>query len=69
VLDANTHKLKKRLTVPQAASVIAVSQDASPLLYAVSRQGWLWVLNPDTGEVLHTLKDLGMLNVASVAGF
>ena len=69
VLDANTHKLKKRLTVPQAATVIAVSQDASPLLYAVSRQGWLWVLNPDTGEVLHSLKDLGMLNVASVAGF
>ena len=52
VLDTASRKLLARYPVPQSASSIAVTQDVQPVLFALSEE-WLWVLNPDTGEVLH----------------
>ena len=51
VLDAVQHRLLKRFDVPEAATLVAVTQDAQPLLFALS-DGWLWVMSPDSGAVL-----------------
>lgn len=51
VLDTRQHRLLHRWDVPESASLVAVTQDAHPLLFALS-QSWLWVMNPDSGAVL-----------------
>ena len=51
VLDVRQHRLVKRFDVPEAATLVAVTQDAQPLLFALS-DGWLWVMSPDSGAVL-----------------
>jgi hypothetical protein len=51
VFDTANRKLLARYPVPESAASIAVTQDAQPVLFALSEE-WLWVLNPDTGEVL-----------------
>lgn len=52
VFDTASRKLLARYPVPESASSLIVTQDARPVLFAVSEE-WLWALNPDTGEVLH----------------
>jgi methylamine dehydrogenase heavy chain len=51
VLDVRQHRLLKRFDVPEAAVVVAVTQDAQPLLFALS-DSWLWVMSADSGAVL-----------------
>lgn len=51
VLDVRQHRLLKRYDVPEAAVVVAVTQDAQPLLFALS-DSWLWVMSADSGAVL-----------------
>lgn len=51
VLDTRQHRLLHRWDVPESASLVAVTQDARPLIFALS-ESWLWVLNADTGAVL-----------------
>ncbi|HJS89792.1 MAG TPA: amine dehydrogenase large subunit [Steroidobacteraceae bacterium] len=50
VLDVSHHRLLHRWAVPQSAYLLAVTQDAHPLLFALS-QTWLWVMNAESGEV------------------
>lgn len=51
VLDTRQHRLLHRWDVPESASLVAITQDAHPLLFALS-QSWVWVMNPDSGAVL-----------------
>lgn len=51
VLDVRQHRLLKRYDVPEAAVLVAVTQDAQPLLFALS-DSWLWVMSADSGAVL-----------------
>jgi methylamine dehydrogenase heavy chain len=51
VLDTRGHRLLHRWDVPQSASLVAVTADAHPLLFALS-ESWLWVMDPDSGAVL-----------------
>ena len=55
VLDVRQHRLIKRFDVPEAATLVAVTQDAQPLLFALS-DGWLWVMSPDSGAVLRAVQ-------------
>ena len=51
VLDTRQHRLLHRWDVPESALLVAITQDAHPLLFALS-ESWLWVMNPDSGAVL-----------------
>jgi methylamine dehydrogenase heavy chain len=51
VLDARDHRLLHRWDVPESALLVAVTQDAHPLLFAMSAR-WLWVMNAESGAVL-----------------
>ncbi|HXR93343.1 MAG TPA: amine dehydrogenase large subunit [Steroidobacteraceae bacterium] len=51
VLDTQQHRLLHRWEVPESALLVAVTQDAQPLLFALS-EDWLWVMDPDSGAVL-----------------
>jgi methylamine dehydrogenase heavy chain len=51
VLDARDHRLLHRWEVPESAYLVAVTQDAHPLLFALSQE-WLWVMDPQSGAVL-----------------
>lgn len=57
VLDARSHRLLHRWDVPESAYLVAVTQDAHPLLFALS-QSWLWVMDPDSGAVLRATQIL-----------
>jgi methylamine dehydrogenase heavy chain len=50
VLDARHHRLLERWAVPESAYLLAVTQDAHPLLFALSHT-WLWVMNAESGAV------------------
>jgi methylamine dehydrogenase heavy chain len=50
VVDATAHKVLKRLALPEPMNGVAISQDATPLLYAVARSGTIYTLDPDTGQ-------------------
>jgi len=63
VLDTKQQKLITRLELPMAAGSIAVTQDAEPVLFAIG-EGRLWVLNPDSGDVLRTTRLMGASLVA-----
>ena len=52
VLDVRHHRLLDRWEVPESAYLLAVTQDAHPLLFALSHT-WLWVMNADSGAVGH----------------
>jgi methylamine dehydrogenase heavy chain len=51
VLDTHRHRLLHRWAVPESAALVAVTQDAHPLLFALS-ESWLWVMDPESGAVL-----------------
>jgi methylamine dehydrogenase heavy chain len=53
VLDTKQQKLIARLEVPTSAGAVAVTQDAQPVLFAIGKEQ-MWVLNPQSGEVLRT---------------
>ena len=55
VLDSQQHRLLQRWQVPESASLVAITSDAHPLLFALSG-GWLWVMNPDSGAVLRAMQ-------------
>jgi methylamine dehydrogenase heavy chain len=63
VLDVRQRKVLARLTVPEAASILAVTQDERPILFAISDE-WLWVLDPNTGTVLRATEVRGPALVA-----
>ncbi len=70
VVDPVQRKVLARLDLPQAAVSLAVSQDAEPQLYAISKSGTVWVLDSNSGKVLHSLADLAPFAfTAAVAGF
>ena len=50
VLDVRSHRLLDRWAVPESAYLLAVTEDAHPLLFALSHK-WLWVMNADSGAV------------------
>ena len=50
VLDARTHRLLHRWEVPEHAYLLAVTQDAHPLLFALSYR-WLWIMSAESGAV------------------
>lgn len=50
-IDVRRRKVLARLEVPEAASIVAVTPDASPILFAISDE-WLWALDPESGAVL-----------------
>ena len=59
VFDVRTHQRLSRLKLDRPASSVAISEDASPLLYTVlfgARD--LEVLDPSTGGKLRTIGDL-----------
>jgi methylamine dehydrogenase heavy chain len=55
VLDSRQQRLVQRFDVPESASLVAITADARPLLFALSG-GWLWVMNPDSGAVLRAMQ-------------
>lgn len=55
VFDTKQQRLLTRLELPMSADSLAVTQDAEPLLFALSKER-LWVLHPQSGEVLRTSK-------------
>lgn len=66
VLDASQHRLLKRFDVPQSATLVAVTQDAQPLLFALS-DSWLWIMSPESGAVLRATQIVppGLVRVRS----
>lgn len=50
VLDVRGHSLLDRWEVPESGLLLAVTQDAHPLLFTLSSD-WLWVMNADSGAV------------------
>ena len=64
VLDVRQHRLLNRFDVPQSATLVAVTQDGKPLLFALS-DGWLWVMDADSGAVLRATQIVapGMVRV------
>ena len=52
VLNTVKQELESRYALPQSANSIAVTQDAHPVLFAISEE-WLWALDAQTGDVLH----------------
>jgi methylamine dehydrogenase heavy chain len=74
VFDTRTQQRVRRIVLPAPASVITVSQDGSPLLFAVAGFGAgehsneLTVMNAATGEVLHSVKGASG-EFAAVMGF
>jgi len=58
VFDVNEHRLLKRYSVPQSVQDILVTQDDKPYLYCQSN-GWLWVLDPNTGDVIRAERGVG----------
>lgn len=64
VLDARAHRLLHRWDVPESAYLVAVTQDAHPLLFALSQE-WLWVMDPESGAVLRATQILtpGLIRV------
>jgi methylamine dehydrogenase heavy chain len=61
VLDAAKQTLIRRIRLEAPATGIAVSQDASPLLYAVGEEGDFAVLDATSGEKLRKRKLSGSL--------
>jgi methylamine dehydrogenase heavy chain len=53
VFDLKSRSLLNRLTLPQSAGTLAVSQDENAVLFAISEDR-LWVLDPASGDVLRT---------------
>jgi methylamine dehydrogenase heavy chain len=49
VLDISSHALLKRLQLPEPSNSIAVSQDAEPLLYILTKTGDLLTVDLETG--------------------
>ena len=74
VFDTNTQMRVRRIVLPALASVITVSQDASPLLFTVTGFGAgehaneLTIMKADTGEVQHVVKGASG-EFAAVMGF
>lgn len=68
VVDASAHKVLKRLQMPAPMDGIAISQDATPLLYAATHGGDLYTLDPDTGQQ-KVKKTVRAGSVAWVPGF
>lgn len=50
VLDVRHHRLLDRWAVPESAYLLAVTQDAHPVLFALS-QTWMWVMDGESGAV------------------
>ncbi|GBQ80760.1 amine dehydrogenase [Gluconacetobacter johannae DSM 13595] len=59
VLDTATHQLVNRFTLPTSGYAVGVSEDNAPLLFVLSEDGWLWVMDPETGKILRSLRDVG----------
>ncbi|WP_342627720.1 amine dehydrogenase large subunit [Nguyenibacter vanlangensis] len=55
-LDPARHALVRRIDLPHPARGIAVTSDASPLLFATAEDGAVTVLDPATGAVRRTLE-------------
>jgi methylamine dehydrogenase heavy chain len=55
VLNATTHALIRRIGLKDAATNVAVSQDANPLLLVTGRGPKLTVLDPDSGTVIRSV--------------
>ena len=74
VFDTHTQQRVRRIVLAAPASVITVTQDASPLLFTISGFGGgehaneMTVMNAATGEVLHTVKG-ATGEFAAVMGF
>lgn len=71
VFDTQTHKRVARLPLPMPVAAISVTQDASPLIYAVSHvkhaPGKLLILDAGSGKVKHEV-DASALPMTVVAG-
>lgn len=67
--DANEKTLLRRFELPTSGYAIAVTQDANPQLYVISEEGWMWVLDPDTGKIVRHMEELGRSGLVAVAGF
>ena len=74
VFDTHTQQRVRRIALPSAASVITVSQDPQPLLFAIAGFGGgehaneMQIMKADTGEVLHSVKGAAG-EFAAVMGF
>lgn len=68
VVDTAEKKVVHRLTLPTSADAIAVSQTAQPSLYAFGERR-LWVLNPETGDIVRTMAEAPMPGHLAVQGF
>ena len=55
VVDLSTQKVLHRFEIPESAARLAVTQDAAPLLFAMSAE-YVWALNADSGEVMGTTR-------------
>ncbi len=67
VFDTQARALLKRLKVTDRTWNIAISQDIAPVLYLSGYVPKLVVMNPDTGEVLKSVDDVGGGPVATAA--
>jgi methylamine dehydrogenase heavy chain len=68
VFDMAAKQLLRRIPLKIPAKGVAISQDASPLLYTTNGDGDLAVINPDTGEEVKTAKFDGGGPLLIVAG-
>lgn len=68
-IDATTRQLKGRFTLPTAGSVIGVSQGKEPLLYVAGTGDWLWIMDPASGKVLRTMKEVRRPGLIRTTGF
>ncbi|WP_293458684.1 amine dehydrogenase large subunit [Phenylobacterium sp.] len=57
--DVAKHALIKRFKLDKPLDAIAVTQDAEPVLFGVGAENVFYVLKPDSGEVVKTVKRVG----------
>jgi methylamine dehydrogenase heavy chain len=57
--DVAKHALLKRYKLDKPLDAITVTQDAEPVLFGVDKENVLYVLKPDSGEVVKTVKRVG----------
>ena len=68
VVDIKAKQVLHRLTLPTSADAIAVSQTGEPSLYAFGERH-LWILNPETGDIVRHMDEAPMPGHVAVAGF
>ncbi|GBR01079.1 amine dehydrogenase large subunit [Acetobacter oeni] len=58
-LDVKTHKLLHRIPLQHPSTMVAVTQDASPLMFTTDRSGTFYIWDATSGKLLRQMPHLG----------